>query len=244
TGPNMAGKSTYLRQVAIATILGQVGSFVPAAHARIGLTDRVFTRIGAQDDLAGRQSTFMVEMVETAQILRCATPRSLVILDEVGRGTSTHDGRAVAQAVLEYIHDDPRLRCRTLFATHYHELADLAEQLPGLQPVRLEVLEQGGEVIFLHRVVPGGADRSYGVYVARLAGVPSPVANRAQEILNELESTTVRAAVPTSARARPADSRALRRLRTLEPMRLTPLQALEELIALQTMASEDSESGS
>jgi DNA mismatch repair protein MutS len=230
--------------VAIATILGQAGSFVPAAHARIGLTDRVFTRIGAQDDLAGRQSTFMVEMVETAQILRCATPRSLVILDEVGRGTSTHDGRAVAQAVLEYIHDDPRLRCRTLFATHYHELADLAERLPGLQPVRLEVLEQDGEVIFLHRVVPGGADRSYGVYVARLAGVPSPVANRAQEILNELESTTVRATVPTSARARPADSRALRRLRTLEPMRLTPLQALEELIALQTMASEDSESGS
>ena len=129
TGPNMAGKSTFLRQVAIATILAQVGSFVPATYARIGITDRVFTRIGAQDDLAGRQSTFMVEMVETAQIFRGATSRSLVILDEVGRGTSTHDGRAVAQAVLEYIHDDPRLRCRTLFATHYHELADLAERL-------------------------------------------------------------------------------------------------------------------
>ncbi len=198
TGPNMAGKSTFLRQVAIATILAQVGSFVPATYARIGITDRVFTRIGAQDDLAGRQSTFMVEMVETAQILRGATSRSLVILDEVGRGTSTHDGRAVAQAVLEYIHDDPRLRCRTLFATHYHELADLAEQLAGLQPVRLEVLEQGAEVIFLHRVVPGGADRSYGVYVARLAGVPAPVANRAQEILDELESGSAR---PTAAPA-------------------------------------------
>ena len=153
----------------------------------------------------------MVEMVETAHILRCATSRSLVILDEVGRGTSTHDGRAVAQAVLEYIHDDPRLRCRTLFATHYHELADLAERIAGLQPVRLEVLEQGAEVIFLHRVVPGGADRSYGVYVARLAGVPSLVANRAQQILNELESSSERSAVPTPAPAQPADSRALRR---------------------------------
>jgi DNA mismatch repair protein MutS len=240
TGPNMAGKSTFLRQVAIATILAQVGSFVPATNGRIGLTDRVFTRIGAQDDLAGRQSTFMVEMVETAQILRCATPRSLVILDEVGRGTSTHDGRAVAQAVLEYIHDDPRLRCRTLFATHYHELADLAERMPGLQPVRLEVLEEGAEVIFLHRVVPGGADRSYGVYVARLAGVPASVANRAQEILDELESGVSRPVVSAPSVSRVVDDRALRRLRTLEPMNLTPLQALEELIALQTMAAEDS----
>jgi DNA mismatch repair protein MutS len=235
----MAGKSTFLRQVAIATILAQVGSFVPATHARIGITDRVFTRIGAQDDLAGRQSTFMVEMVETAQILRCATPRSLVILDEVGRGTSTHDGRAVAQAVLEYIHDDPRLRCRTLFATHYHELADLAERMQGLQPVRLEVLEEGTEVIFLHRVVPGGADRSYGVYVARLAGVPASVANRAQEILDELESGGSRPVVAAPSASRAVDDRALRRLRTLEPMNLTPLQALEELIALQTMAAED-----
>jgi DNA mismatch repair protein MutS len=240
TGPNMAGKSTFLRQVAIATILAQVGSFVPAAHARIGLTDRVFTRIGAQDDLAGRQSTFMVEMVETAQILRCATPRSLVILDEVGRGTSTHDGRAVAQAVLEYIHDDPRLRCRTLFATHYHELADLAERMPGLQPVRLEVLEEGAEVIFLHRVVPGGADRSYGVYVARLAGVPASVANRAQEILDGLEAGGSRPVATAPSPARAVDDPALRRLRTLEPMNLTPLQALEELIALQTMAAEES----
>ncbi|MFN0069993.1 MAG: DNA mismatch repair protein MutS [Chloroflexota bacterium] len=240
TGPNMAGKSTFLRQVAIATILAQAGSFVPASQARIGIADRVFTRIGAQDDLAGRQSTFMVEMVETAHILRNATPRSLVILDEVGRGTSTHDGRAVAQAVLEYLHDDPRLRCRTLFATHYHELAELAEQLAGLQPVRLEVLEQGAEVIFLHRVVPGGADRSYGVYVARLAGVPAAVANRAEEILSELEAGAETSRVPLS-RALPhtADTRTLRRIRTLEPLNLTPLQALEELLALKTIADED-----
>ena len=160
---------------------------MPAASARLGVVDRVFTRVGAQDDLAGQRSTFMVEMIETANILRNATPRSLLVLDEIGRGTSTFDGIAVARAVVEQIHDDPRLRCKTLFATHYHELADLADELPGVTSLQVEVLERGDQVVFLHRVVPGAADRSYGVHVARLAGVPEPVTRRAAAILAELE---------------------------------------------------------
>jgi DNA mismatch repair protein MutS len=187
TGPNMAGKSTFLRQVALLALLAQVGSFVPADRARIGVCDRIFTRIGAQDDLSGGLSTFMVEMAETAAILRQATGRSLVILDEIGRGTSTYDGMSIAQAVVEHIHEAPHLNCRTLFATHFHELTVLAERLPRVHNARVEVVEEGDGVTFLHRIVPGGADRSYGIHVARLAGVPAGVLVRARQLLAELE---------------------------------------------------------
>jgi len=181
TGPNMAGKSTYLRQVALIVLLAQAGSFVPARRARVGLVDRIFTRIGAQDDLAAGASTFMVEMVETAAILRHATPRSLVVLDEIGRGTSTEDGLAIARAVVEHLHD--AVGARALFATHYHELVDLETRLPALRNLHTAVREENGEVIFLHRVVPGAADRSYGLHVARLAGLPAPVLARAASLL-------------------------------------------------------------
>lgn len=181
TGPNMGGKSTYLRQVALIVLLAQIGSFVPAARARIGLVDRIFSRVGAHDDLPGGQSTFMVEMIETATILRQATRRSLVILDEVGRGTSTQDGLAIARAVLEDLHD--RIGARTLFATHYLELTALAEQLPGVRNVHVAVLEDDGQVVFLYTVRPGPADRAYGIHVARLAGLPPWVADRAQQLL-------------------------------------------------------------
>ncbi len=187
TGPNMAGKSTFLRQVALLALLAQVGSFVPAERARIGICDRIFTRIGAQDDLSAGLSTFMVEMAETAAILRQATSRSLVILDEIGRGTSTYDGMSIAQAVVEHLHDAPHLNCRTLFATHFHELTVLAERLPRVSNARVDVLEEGDAVTFLHRIVPGGADRSYGIHVARLAGVPAGVLVRARQLLAELE---------------------------------------------------------
>ncbi len=187
TGPNMAGKSTYLRQVALITLLAQIGSYVPAEAATIGLTDRIFTRIGAQDDLATGQSTFMVEMVETANILHHATPRSLVILDEIGRGTSTYDGLAIARAVVEYLHNNKRCGARTLFATHYHELVEVAQMLPRIRCMNVAVTEEGGKVVFLRKIVPGGADKSYGVHVAQLAGIPRPVIHRAQEILEELE---------------------------------------------------------
>jgi DNA mismatch repair protein MutS len=186
TGPNMGGKSTYLRQVAVITLLAQIGSFVPAASARIGLVDRIFTRVGAQDDLAGGASTFMVEMVETATILHQATRRSLVILDEVGRGTSTDDGLAIARAVLEDIHD--RIGARTLFATHYLELTTLAESLPGVANAHVAALEADGRVIFLYALRPGPADRAYGVQVARLAGLPPWVADRAASVLADLPS--------------------------------------------------------
>jgi DNA mismatch repair protein MutS len=187
TGPNMAGKSTYLRQVALITLLAQIGSFVPAESARIGLVDRIFTRIGAQDDLATGQSTFMVEMVETAAILRHATPRSLVILDEIGRGTSTHDGLAIARAIVEYLHNNRGRASKTLFATHYHELVELARALPRVRPYTVAVTEESGHVVFLRTIVPGGADKSYGIHVAQLAGIPRQVVRRAEEALEELE---------------------------------------------------------
>ena len=187
TGPNMAGKSTYIRQAAVIVLLAQIGSFVPAESAAIGLVDRIFTRAGLQDDLTTGQSTFMVEMVETAAILNQATPRSLVILDEIGRGTSTYDGMAIARAVVEHLHNDPRLGCKSLFATHYHELTDLANTLPGVSNFNVAVAEDGEGVVFLHRIVPGGADQSYGVQVARLAGLPPAVISRAWEVLNDLE---------------------------------------------------------
>ncbi len=186
TGPNMAGKSTFLRQNALIAVLAQAGSFVPATAAHIGVVDRLFSRVGASDDLAQGRSTFMVEMVETAAILSGATDRSLVILDEVGRGTSTYDGLAIAWAVLEAVHDD--LRCRCLFATHYHELVRLKERLRALATVTVKVREWKGELVFLHEVVPGAADKSYGLAVARLAGVPAPVIARARSVLTRLEA--------------------------------------------------------
>jgi DNA mismatch repair protein MutS len=190
TGPNMAGKSTYLRQVALIVLLAQIGSFVPARSAHVGVVDRIFTRIGAHDDIAAGRSTFMVEMIEAATIVRSATSRSLVVLDEVGRGTSTFDGMAIAQAIVEELHDSrrPGGAPKTIFATHYHELTALAETLPKLRTYRVDVLERGEEVVFLHAVVEGGADRSYGVHVARLAGVPERVTRRAAELLEHLET--------------------------------------------------------
>ncbi len=189
TGPNMSGKSTYLKQVALIVLLSQIGSFVPADSASIGIVDRIFTRIGAQEDLAAGQSTFMVEMVETANILNNATPKSLVILDEVGRGTSTYDGLSIAWAVVEFIHNHPRLRSKTLFATHYHELVEIAQFLPRVKNFNFAVTEEKGKVIFLRKIVPGGVDKSYGIHVAQLAGLPASVVHRAQEVLGGLESS-------------------------------------------------------
>ena len=190
TGPNMAGKSTYLRQVALIVLMAQMGSFVPAQAAHIGIVDRIFTRIGAHDDITAGRSTFMVEMIEAATIVRLATARSLVVLDEVGRGTSTFDGMAIAQAILEELHDAQRPggAPKTIFATHYHELTALADSLERLRTYRVDVLERGDDVVFLHAVVEGGADRSYGVHVARLAGVPERVTRRAAALLREHET--------------------------------------------------------
>ena len=187
TGPNMAGKSTVLRQVAIMMIMAQIGSFVPARSARLGLADRVFSRVGASDNLAQGHSTFMVEMTETARILRQATKRSLVILDEIGRGTSTYDGLSLAWAVVEELSTRARGGIRTLFATHYHELTSLEGKIEGLRNLNIAVKEWKGDIVFLRRLVPGPADRSYGIEVARLAGVPRPVVERAREILAKLE---------------------------------------------------------
>jgi len=185
TGPNMAGKSTFIRQTALLCIMAQTGCFIPARSATIGICDRIFARVGASDEIARGHSTFMVEMTETARILNQATPQSLVILDEIGRGTSTYDGLSLAWAIVEYIHD--RIACRTLFATHYHELTDLSETMEGVQNFNVAVKEDRGDVVFLHKIVEGAADKSYGIHVAKLAGVPSAVVKRSQEILNELE---------------------------------------------------------
>jgi DNA mismatch repair protein MutS len=185
TGPNMAGKSTILRQIGLCVVLAQMGSFVPAAEARIGLVDRLFTRVGASDNLARGQSTFMVEMSETSAILHNATARSLVLLDEIGRGTSTYDGVAIAWAVTEHLHD--RVGCKTMFATHYHELMQLPERLQHARNLNVAVREQGGRVVFLHRLEPGGTDQSYGIHVAQLAGLPELVLARAREVLHTLE---------------------------------------------------------
>jgi DNA mismatch repair protein MutS len=183
----MGGKSTYLRQLALTVLLAQAGSFVPASRAEIGIVDRLFTRVGAADRLGAGHSTFMVEMSETADILRLATPRSLVLLDEVGRGTATYDGLALAWAVTEHLHAAEGPRPRTLFATHFHELTQLAEKLPRLANVHVEARERAGTVVFLHRIAEGAADRSYGIHVARLAGLPEPLLARAEEVLRELE---------------------------------------------------------
>jgi DNA mismatch repair protein MutS len=195
TGPNMAGKSTYMRQVALIVLMAQIGSFVPADSANIGICDRIFTRVGASDDLASGQSTFMVEMNEVANILRNATRKSLLILDEIGRGTSTFDGMAIAWAVVEYISNTKNLGARTLFATHYHEMTELEGSLPGVKNYCIAVREQGDTIIFLRKIMRGGADKSYGIQVARLAGVPEAVLSRATELVEELtdEEITLRA---------------------------------------------------
>src|SRR5438094_5799953 len=185
TGPNMAGKSTLLRQVGLAVLLAQMGAFVPARRAVVGVADRVFTRVGASDNLVRGQSTFMVEMSETSAILHTATSRSLVLLDEIGRGTATYDGVSIAWAVTEFLHE--RIGCKTVFATHYHELTQLADELRALRNFNVAVRESGDQILFLHRLQPGGADRSYGIEVGRLAGLPPTVIARAREILALLE---------------------------------------------------------
>ncbi len=247
TGPNMGGKSTYLRQVALITLMAHAGSFVPAAEATVGLTDRIFTRVGASDMLARGESTFMVEMTETANILHHATPRSLVILDEVGRGTATFDGLSLAWAIVEHLHDRPERAAKVLFATHYHELTDLARILPRLVNRSMAVKEWRGRILFLHRVVDGPGDRSYGIHVARLAGVPEEVCVRAEAILDNLErhelnvtgDPVVHATPAASARARqlelfrPAADEVVERLRGLAVDRLTPLDALNVLAELR-----------
>jgi DNA mismatch repair protein MutS len=252
TGPNMAGKSTYIRQAALITVLAQMGSFVPAHSARIGLADRIFARVGASDELGKGQSTFMVEMAETARILNAATPKSLVILDEIGRGTSTYDGISLAWAVTEYLHDV--VGCRTLFATHYHELTELTQTLAQASNWNVAVSEESGDVVFLHRIVPGAADKSYGIHVARLAGVPRVVVERAAAILASLEADHVdergRPKVPARS-TRPSTRKQLElfapephplleEIRALDLDRMTPLAALEKLHALRAMTNVES----
>jgi DNA mismatch repair protein MutS len=189
TGPNMAGKSTYIRQVAIITIMAHIGCFVPATEANVPLVDRVFTRVGASDDLARGRSTFLVEMQETANILNNATNKSLIVLDEIGRGTSTFDGISIAWAVAEYLHNNQLVKAKTLFATHYHELTDLALTMSGVKNYKVLVSEKDDQIAFLRKIVPGGADKSYGIQVARLAGMPTEVIDRAKDILQNLEET-------------------------------------------------------
>ena len=234
TGPNMSGKSTYLRQAALIVLMAQIGSFVPAESARIGLVDRIFTRIGAQDEIHAGQSTFMVEMIEAANILHHATPRSLLILDEIGRGTSTYDGVSIAWAVIEYIHNHPLLRAKTLFATHYHELTQLADLLPGVRNYNVGVTEAGGKVVFLHKIIAGGADKSYGIHVAQLAGLPGPVIQRANEIMGELERSSGKAVRinPNAAQQAalfPETSPLLDELQAVDVNSLSPIEALNTL---------------
>jgi DNA mismatch repair protein MutS len=247
TGPNMAGKSTYIRQVALISLMGQVGSFVPAKSATLGIVDKIFARVGASDELAKGQSTFMVEMTETARILNTATKRSLVILDEIGRGTSTYDGVSLAWAIVEFLHDSTN--CRTLFATHYHELTKLEDSLSGVVNYNVAVKEWEDKIVFLHKIVPGGADRSYGIHVSRLAGVPNWVNQRAEQILEKLESSSdvqrnqqaIASADQPSASSRRSGGEIqmtlfglephplLDKIRSLEPTEMTPMNALEML---------------
>ncbi len=253
TGPNMSGKSTYLRQAALIVLMAQMGSFVPAREAHIGLVDRIFTRVGAQDEITAGQSTFMVEMLETALILAQGTRRSLLILDEVGRGTSTYDGLAIAQAVVEYLHSSPRLQAKTLFATHFHELTALEQYLPRVRNYNVAVVEDGEQVLFLHKIVPGGADRSYGIHVAQIAGLPRPVIKRARELLAQLEGRlgpAVRQGAEGKVRVRPrqeplgqlplfaAPHPLLQELKALKVDDMSPLEALSKLYELHRRASE------
>ncbi len=258
TGPNMSGKSTFLRQVALIVLMAQIGSFVPAESATIGMVDRIFTRIGAQDEISAGQSTFMVEMVETANILSHATKRSLIILDEIGRGTSTYDGIAIARAVVEHIHNHPHLGARTLFATHYHELIELEKYLPKIRNYNVAVLEQsaspasfsggaspatssgGGRVVFLHKIVRGGADKSYGIHVAQLAGIPRTVVHRAEEVLTDLENRNETNGHHASSSQQlalfPQDDALRQELADLDVLSLSPLDALNKLVELAEKA--------
>ncbi len=250
TGPNMSGKSTYIRQAAILVILAQIGSFVPAKFARVGIVDRIFTRIGISDDIAGGRSTFMVEMVETASILNQATSRSLAILDEIGRGTSTYDGLAIARSVAEFIHNSPALGCKTLFATHYHEMTELGEVLPRARNLRVAVAEEGDSIHFLYRIVSGGADRSYGIHVATLAGMPSPVVERARELLTELEAHSNQAVQSNMMlnhqqldlfNNASKSTEFLRSISEIDTDNLTPIEALNRLYELKDTARRELE---
>ena len=247
TGPNMAGKSTYMRQVALIVIMAQMGGFVPARAARIGTVDRVFTRIGASDDLASGQSTFMVEMTEVASILKYATSKSLLILDEIGRGTSTYDGMAIARAVLEYVANPRHLGAKTLFATHYHELSVIEAELPNVKNYNIAVKKRGDKMIFLRKIVPGATDDSFGVEVANLAGLPAGVITRARQILSELQTQNpagIKTAITTPTEdddqismldltaQQVADA-----LKALNVETLTPIEAMNELYKLKKMLS-------
>jgi len=232
-----------LRQVALIALMAQMGSYVPAVSARIGLVDRIFTRIGAQDEIHAGQSTFMVEMIETANILHHSTTRSLLILDEIGRGTSTYDGVSIAWAVIEYIHNHPKLKAKTLFATHYHELTQLSEFLPGIRNYNVAVSESDGTVVFLHRIVPGGADRSYGIHVGQLAGLPKPVTQRASEILSQLEASSGNAVkleqhTPQQLALFPTTNPLLEELKAIDINALSPIEALNILYEWQRRFSE------
>jgi DNA mismatch repair protein MutS len=246
TGPNMAGKSTILRQIGLCVVLAQMGAFVPAAEAAMGSVDRLFTRVGASDNLAGGQSTFMVEMSETSAILHNATPQSLVLLDEIGRGTSTYDGVAIAWAVTEHLHD--RTGCKTMFATHYHELMQLPERLQHARNYNVAVRETGDTVVFLHRLEPGGTDRSYGIHVAQLAGLPQAVVGRAREVLATLEGEHRMVPGPPPPLSRDPGQLALfgetkpdpmmEELKLLDVNTLTPLEALNRLADFKRRAGE------
>lgn len=253
TGPNMAGKSTYMRQVALIVLLAQMGSFVPAKHAEVGLCDSIFTRVGASDDLASGQSTFMVEMREVAEILENATSKSLIILDEIGRGTSTYDGMSIARAVLEYTADRKRLGAKTLFATHYHELTELEDTVPGVKNYNIAVKKHGDDITFLRRIVRGGADGSYGIDVAKLAGVPDAVVRRAKVILRALEENDTARAPKPAAPVPPAEEASLQtslagntaqeiaeELKTMDVNTLTPIEALTKLYELADRAKKES----
>jgi DNA mismatch repair protein MutS len=243
TGPNMAGKSTYMRQVAIITIMAQIGSFVPAREAKIGIVDKLFTRVGASDDLASGQSTFMLEMTEVAAILKNATSRSLIIYDEVGRGTSTYDGMSIARAVVEYTHSK-KIGAKTLFATHYHELTDMENEFSGIVNYNIAAKKRGDSITFLRKIVRGGTDDSYGIEVAKLAGVPSDVVKRAREILADIESDKPRVVIERAEQggfdlfsgiAASKDSEVADRLREADINTMTPIEAMNLLFELKKL---------
>ena len=242
TGPNMAGKSTYMRQNALIALMAQIGSFVPATSCHVGVVDAIFTRIGASDDLAAGQSTFMVEMTEVAEILKNATPKSLVVLDEIGRGTSTFDGMSIARAVLEFCADPKRLGAKTLFATHYHELTELEGVLPGVKNYSISIKKRGDELIFLRKIVPGGADRSYGIEVAKLAGLPNEVVKRANVILKELEQGGAYQAKPREETEQVSldaigEAEVLAAIRRAQPDTMSPIEAMQLLYELKQKLS-------
>ncbi|MEG1160405.1 MAG: DNA mismatch repair protein MutS, partial [Acidaminococcaceae bacterium] len=243
TGPNMAGKSTYMRQVALLVLMTQMGSFIPARQASICPVDKIFTRVGASDDLATGQSTFMVEMNEVAQILKYATANSLIILDEVGRGTSTFDGMSIARAVMEYINE--KIKAKTLFATHYHQLIELEKVMPTVKNYSVAVKERGNDIVFLRRIVPGGTDKSYGIHVAQLAGLPKKVIARAEAILLEYDQPEAQTLATQSLTANNPNQDSLftsmltQKLLALDVMTLTPLEALNELYKLHEEAKRE-----